>query len=616
VTASAARARPTDTLRAGGAPLLPAALAASVDLLALEPASELVCQDFERESIVSSPGLDLRFDGRRIAWHATASCVAFIFGQPRLDGLAAHPDAIAQAIAEDARLWRRCGGRFAIARVDLVAGEVLLVTDRYAVWPLVWRRDGQCIAFSDRADRIPAGNESDLDPQALFDYVYFHVIPAPRTAFRGTRRVEPATAVTLSSIAVEQESTWAPRFASASAEAPSHAALRSTLREAVLAEAADDPIPGCFLSGGTDSSTVAGILAHEHANVRTFSIGFDADGYDEMSYARIAARHFGTEHHEYYVTPYDLTHAIACVAGHYDQPFGNSSALPAYYCARTAAHNGVRKLLAGDGGDELFGGNLRYAKQKLFEAYGRLPAPMCAILLEPLLLNAAARAVPGIAKASSFIAQARVPMPARMETYNLLARLGASNVFTPRFLDEVITSAPAALQSDVFNRSGRAAFVDRMLAYDWRFTLADNDLPKVTGTAQLAGVDVGFPLLGDAVVDLSLQLPADQKVHGLRLRHFFKEALAGFLPPEIIAKKKHGFGLPVGPWLITSPPLRALAYESLNSLAQRGLIRPALVNELFSRRLEEHPGYYGEMGWVVMMLEQWLRSHAPTWSCR
>ena len=126
---------------------------------------------------------------------------------------------------------------------------------------------------------------------------------------------------------------------------------------------------GCFLSGGTDSSTVAGTLKQVTGSAATFSIGFDAAGYDEMDYARIAAKHFGTDHHEHYVTPAELVSAIPKVAAHYDQPFGNSSAVPAYICATVARDHGVRKLLAGDGGDELFGGNTRYAKQKIFEAW-------------------------------------------------------------------------------------------------------------------------------------------------------------------------------------------------------------------------------------------------------
>ena len=161
-----------------------------------------------------------------------------------------------------------------------------------------------------------------------------------------------------------------------------------------------------------------------------------------------------------------------------------------------------------------------------------------------------------------------------------------------------------------------ASFVDRMLAYDWRFTLADNDLPKVTGAAQLAGVAVGFPLLSDGLVDLSLRLAPRDKVRGLRLRPFFKEALTGFLPPEIIAKRKHGFGLPVGAWLVSDPAFRALARESVSDLSRRGLIRNELTDDLFSRRLEEHAGYYGEMIWILMMAAQWLQARHPTWTLR
>jgi asparagine synthase (glutamine-hydrolysing) len=616
MTAPAARVRADATARSQATSLPPSLVAGSIDLLALEPGVELACRDFDHETVVSAPGLDLRFDARRVAWHATPAAVTFALGRVRIDDRPASADEIDQVLAADMQPWHRLGGRFALVRVDLAAGEVLLATDRFGVVPLAWSRKGPCIAFSDRADSVPLLEERQLDLQALFDYVYFHVIPAPRTVFRGVQRLEPATALRVSPIAVRSERTWEPPLVPREQRAaPSHEDFRATVRAAVLASA-EGATAGCFLSGGTDSSTVAGMLARESGRVKTFSIGFDEDGYDEMTYARIAARHFGTDHHEYYVTPDDLVRGVPLVAGHYDQPFGNSSAVPAYYCALMAGHGGVQRILAGDGGDELFGGNLRYARQKVFQAYQRVPLSLRSAVLEPLLLNRAARALPGLAKAASYVAQASVPMPARMETYNLLGRFGPANVFTPRFLEQVNGGAPAALQSNVYQRTKGADLLDRMLAYDWRFTLSDNDLPKVTGTTRLAGLEVAFPLLADAVVDLSLRLSPEDKVRGLRLRHFFKEALAGFLPPEIIAKKKHGFGLPVGPWLVTSPRFRELAYEALNALADRGLIQRALVDDLFSRRLEEHPGYYGEMVWVLMMLEHWMRSRVPSWSCR
>jgi asparagine synthase (glutamine-hydrolysing) len=148
-----------------------------------------------------------------------------------------------------------------------------------------------------------------------------------------------------------------------------------------------------------------------------------------------------------------------------------------------------------------------------------------------------------------------------------------------------------------------------MLAYDWKYTLADSDLPKVRGAAQLAGVSVGYPFLGRALTDFSLSIPPQWKLKGLKLRWFFKEALREFLPPAILRKKKHGFGLPFGHWTLRHDGLRNLVEGSLQGIARRGIVRPQFTAELLTRHLPEAPGYYGEMVWILMMLEQWLLVH-------
>ena len=159
--------------------------------------------------------------------------------------------------------------------------------------------------------------------------------------------------------------------------------LRSSVREAAGGEEV-----GAFLSGGTDSSTIAGMLGEVTGEpARTYSIGFDASGYDEMAYARIAAKHFGTRHREYYVTPDDIVTAIPQIAAVFDQPFGNSSAVPAFYCARMARDDGLSRMLGGDGGDELFGGNTRYAKQYLFSLYEQVPRLLRKAIIEPVVLG-------------------------------------------------------------------------------------------------------------------------------------------------------------------------------------------------------------------------------------
>ena len=345
----------------------------------------------------------------------------------------------------------------------------------------------------------------------------------------------------------------------------------------------------------------------------TYSIGFEAEGYDEMEYARLASRHFGTDHHEHYISPADLVRLIPLVAAHHDQPFGNSSALPTYFCAMKAREDGVTRLLAGDGGDELFGGNTRYAKQSVFAWYDAMPAAMRAKFLEPIANSGALDKIPLLSKGASYVRQARVAMPDRLQTYNLLTRLGASEVLTPAFLAQTNQTEPENQQRAVWAESQGAGFVNRMLAYDWHYTLAENDLPKVRSSTELAGVSARYPFLDQAIVEFSSRLPDDFKLRRLKLRWFFKEALRGFLPDEIISKKKHGFGLPFGVWATRHDQLKALARDSVVGLGERGIVKPQFSTVLMDRLLPEHPGYYGELVWIMMMLEQWFRHHAPNY---
>lgn len=501
-------------------------------------------------------------------------------------------------------------GDFAVVVYDR-HGRTFLAVDRFSIHSLCFRAGAEGICFHPRAD-IAADSDGTLEPQAIFDYLYFHVVPAPRTIFRDVQRVPAGHFALFEADQYRMDSWWKPAFVEDTPQ--SFDDLRTQfldlLRAAILRQL-DGKRVGCFLSGGTDSSTVAGMLTDVGGRpASSFSIGFDAAGYDEMAYARIAARHFGTEHHEYYVTPDDLVASISDVARYYDQPFGNSSVVPAYYCAKVAREAGIEKMLGGDGGDELFGGNSRYAKQRVFAAYQYVPRFLRANMLEPILSDRSPISrLPLLRKAASYIEQARAPMPDRMQMYNLLSRLGLPNVLTPEFLSAIDPHIPLALERKVYSATNGRALINQMLAFDWRFTLADNDLPKVVGAAAFAGIPVGFPLLDDALTDFSLQLEPKLKLRGLELRWFFKKALRGFLPDAIIAKKKHGFGMPFGVWVNRNADLKALAFESIRSLGGRGIVRTDFLRQLELEYLPRHPGYYGEMVWILMILEQWLRGH-------
>lgn len=510
-------------------------------------------------------------------------------------------------------LCRALAGAYALSVLDEANGEAMLATDRMGTLPLAWQLAGETLVFASSAAalrRHPA-TPARIDAQGIYNYVYFHMVPSPGTVYRDQQRLPPGHYLRYRQGRIDVRRYWQIEFQER--RATPFGALRDefrqVLRDSVGATAGDAKV-GAFLSGGTDSSTIAGILGEVRGRpARTYSIGFEAEGYDESAYARLAADHFQTEHHACYVTPDDVVNAIPRIAAVFDQPFGNASALPAYYCAKMARADGIERLLGGDGGDELFGGNERYAKQSVFARYERVPQWLRAAL-EPAL-----RHCPGgervylLRKARSYVAQASVAMPARLETYNLLGRYGPAQVFTDDFLAQTDCAAPLASLSAAYGHSEARSLVNRMMALDLKITLADNDLPKVVKACELAGVEVGFPFLDEAMVAFSARLSPQQKLNGTRLRYFFKEALRGFLPDAILRKQKHGFGLPFGVWMQQHAPLRQLAADSLASLKGRGIVRPAFIDQLLGQHVAEHAGYHGTMVWVLMMLEQWHCRH-------
>jgi asparagine synthase (glutamine-hydrolysing) len=509
----------------------------------------------------------------------------------------------------------RARGRCAAFVATDDGSRALAFTDRLGLQPLAYGiyDSGIVVAGDARCVAAHPACSAQLNWQALFDFLFFHHVPAPQSSYAGVRRLLPGERLVWNSGRARIETYWRPRFVEdrrPDLEATS-VQLRAVLERATRESIRSDMV-GSFLSGGTDSSTLAGLLTRVlERPVPTFSIGFAAEGYDEMAYARIASRHFGTHHHEYYVTPADVIELVPHIAASYSEPFGNSSAVPTYFCARLAREHGVRQLLAGDGGDELFGGNARYATQWLFSLYEMLPAPLRHGLLEPLLkTELEGPRLPLIGKLQSYVTQASIPMPTRTESYNLLIRLGIDELLEPDFLRHVDTNEPARLLDAQYAAVVAQSLINRQLGFDWKFTLADNDIPKVSTMCDLAGVAVSYPFLDANVVDFSLELPPNWKLRGTRLRWFFKHALQDFLPREIIAKKKHGFGLPFGTWLVTDSALGEFAREGLESLAGRGIVRRRAIQHLWVEQLPRHPPFYGGMVWLLLILEHWLRARA------
>lgn len=503
-------------------------------------------------------------------------------------------------------------GQFGIALRNRRNSSLWIINDRFATIPVFYARHDGMFVFAESASLLPEylRSEAQISSQAIYNFLYFHMIPSPGSIYRNVSKMQPAHILAVQGDKAQSTGYWQPDFREVDAETLEGQSqqLHTALERAVADANRTGGETGCFLSGGLDSSSVAGYLAKaSDSTARAFTIGFEAKDYDETDFARAAAEHFSVELNVFRMTPSDLIPAIREIAAAYDEPFGNSSALPTLFCARFAKSNNVDTLLAGDGGDELFAGNARYAKQKIFELYYRVPGFLRNTLFDRIGAEQSVFGrVPGLKKLNSYVRQALIPLPDRLETYNYLHHYPLERVFSRSFLDGVNTEEPLQLQRERYNEPKDASALNRMLYLDWKFTLADNDIRKVTRMCQAAGIRVEFPMLDSRLVDFSTAISSTRKLRGTYLRYFYRKSMQGFLPPAVLEKRKHGFGLPFGVWLVQDDELRTFAYDALSRLEERNYFQPEFVREVKAATEKEHAAYYGTMIWVMMMLEIWL----------
>lgn len=541
-------------------------------------------------------------------------------------------------------LYETCGkdcvkqlqGGWAAVIIDSTQGRILLASDRMGRQPLFYRVSPESVLVASDLNSLKhLSAETRLDAQSLYHYIYFHMIPAPGAVLDGSQKLSAASLLEVVPGSHTLSRYWTPTFTERTslAETQAHEELRARLRTAVrrcamtdenrtaevvgidsVSGAAKRSRVGAFLSGGLDSSTVAGLLSEvQGGKGDAYAIGFDAEGYDEMPYARLAAKHFGIHLHEHYVTPDDVVRALPEIAAAFDEPFGNSSVLPAYFCARMAADDGIDVLLAGDGGDELFAGNERYASQRVFENYQGIPRWLRSGLIEPLVKTLPA-SLPLMTKGRSFLRQANTPLPARLQYYSFLEQNSPREVFSSAFLQTVDQARPLQLLNDIYHLPKSATVLNRMLFLDWQITLADNDLRKVNQACALAGIEVRYPMLDDDLVEFSTRVPSAWKLPGSgakssALRHFYKQGLTGWLPDATINKSKHGFGLPFGVWMKDHKPLQEMAYDNILRLKNRGIFLPAFLDRAIASHRDGHAAYFGELVWLLMCLELWLAAN-------
>ena len=480
----------------------------------------------------------------------------------------------------------RLEGMFAVALWDRARERLVLARDRVGKKPLLWTRlpDGT-LAFASELKallQVP-GISREVDPDAIDAYLALQYVPGPRTALRGIQKVPPGHVLVAEGGSERLERYWKlePRRERL-ADAEWLARVRTEVTAAVESRLVADVPLGALLSGGIDSSIVVGLMAQASAEpVRTFTIGFPDERYDERRYARIVAERFGTRHEELVVEP-DPQELLPRLAATFDEPLGDEAVLPTYLVSELARRH-VTVALCGDGGDEAFAGYERYVAHRL----ASLPAPPGAAALLRRLSNEPRSA---LTRAARLLEAAAAP---RAERYARLVE-----VFPEGLRHELLGRARPT--SELL---GPARDLTSLQLLDAETYLPGDLLLKSDLASMAHSLELRSPLLDRRVLELGVSLPDSLKTRRLTGKVALRRAFADLIPPEIAARGKTGFGVPISRWF--REELRDLAGDLL--LGGRGRIR----REAAERLLREHwsgERDHGHRLWCLVMLELWERT--------
>jgi asparagine synthase (glutamine-hydrolysing) len=493
-------------------------------------------------------------------------------------------------------------GMFAFAIWDERRSRLLLARDRVGKKPLYWRSTGDGLAFASELKALledPTFDRS-VDQVALHHYLTYQYVPAPWSIYAGTQKLPPGHVLTWQNGATTIRRYWRVDFTPQPVASTDEACerLRELLLEATRIRMVSERPLGAFLSGGVDSSAVVAAMARQSTEpVKTFSIGFDESRYDERQYARAVAARYGTDHHELVVRPSALS-VLPTLAWHFDEPFADSSAIPSYYVAQLSRQH-VTVVLNGDGGDECFGGYRRYA---YLAACARIPSSRLAtatlVRLAPVL---ASRRVGRALKALGEPAPRRY---ARLMSYFAPEQKYA--LYTDALREHLDGVDSYWLLDEVFRESAADSDVGRAIDADVNTYLPGDLLVKVDITTMANSLEARSPFLDHVLLEWAASLPTELKIRRGRTKHILKQAVADWLPPEVLDRPKMGFAVPLAQWL--RGELRDFSHDLLTDQTARGrgLFRPEAVADL----LNEHDRGINHSSrlWALIQFEQWHRT--------
>jgi asparagine synthase (glutamine-hydrolysing) len=501
----------------------------------------------------------------------------------------------------------RLRGMFGLAIWDARTATLLLARDRIGIKPLHYASAGGRLYFGSEIKSILAAPEvaRTLDLDALNHFLSFLYTPSDRSIFRSIRKLPPGHLLTWHAGLARIEQYW--RLPAdetfQGSEADAAAQLREVLADAVRSHMISDVPIGAFLSGGIDSSLVVGLMAEASGSrVKTFSIGFNEPAYDEVAHARRVASHFGTDHHEFTVTP-DAVGILDKLVAHFDEPFADPSAIPTWYVSEMARRH-VTVVLSGDGGDELFGGYDRYLPNPRVLAFDRYSPRV----VRALAGKTAQRLRHGATGKNFLRHVARDQRGRFLDTIRFFSADEKPALLSPDVSAALAEPDPEQRLAAHFDRFAALPWASQMMRFDAETYLPEDVLTKVDRMSMAHSIESRVPLLDNQVIGFAASLPAAYKIKDGRRKHILKNVAATLLPAEIVQRPKQGFGVPLSVWFRGN--LRELFADTLLSArtVQRGYFQPAFVRQILDEHLSHRRDHAFRL-WQLVVFEYWQRAY-------
>jgi len=502
-------------------------------------------------------------------------------------------------------------GGFAFALWDEGNSKILLARDHLGIKPLFYYLNTNCLLFASEIKSIFKIPELTPEPdlEAIHHYLTYQCVPDPYSAFKGVRKLSPASKLTIENGSCRIQRYWNLHFAEKRelSEPEWCEELTSKLYETVSTHLNDGVVPGLFLSGGVDSSVMMYLLTQlVKQPIKTFSIGFEEEEYSELPYSRMVANQFQSHHHEFIVKP-EVAEIIPRMVWHYNEPYADSSALCTYFVSKVSREH-CKLVFLGDAGDENFAGYERYVGATLLERTNRIPKIPRKLLEYIANLLPDPKNTKGLYRnAKRFLANVSQPPLSRYCSWishfdNLLKKELYSEeffkVYGPIDSTELFKKALQASDAKTYTEAFILAEINTLLPWDL--------IVKVE-VATMANSQVArSPMLDRKFMEFTAKIPLYNKIKGMDKKYIFKKAFTSILPNEVLYKPKWGFGVPIDYWF--REPLKEMVYDILLSkrLRDRGLFKPQFVEKMVKEHSQGIRNWHYQL-WNLLMLELWFR---------